>query len=94
MAKKSFIGGAGGIDTIISDMKSIKAKEPTRVEIQIKSNKEGTLSGESRATYILQDVIIERIKEIAYIERKKIKEVVSEAFEAYIKNYDKHNKQK
>ena len=47
---------------------------------------------EKRATFIVRSDHIERLKAIAFWERKKIKEVLSDALEGYFKGLDKDGK--
>lgn len=49
---------------------------------------EGTLPGDTRATFIVNKKVVDRIKEIAFKNDLKIKEVVDRAFREFINNYD------
>jgi hypothetical protein len=51
----------------------------------VKSSQKGLKSGWIRATFILRDDYLEKIKALAYWERKKVKEVVDEALGFYLK---------
>ncbi len=57
----------------------------------VNSIKKGLLPSEIRATFIVTDNILEKVKAIAYWERLNIKEVVQEAFQDYIAAYEKKN---
>ena len=48
--------------------------------------KKGLKEGWTRATLIIKDEHLEKIKEVAYWDRKKIKEIVDEALTNYFKN--------
>jgi len=48
--------------------------------------KKGLKEGWTRATLIIKDEHLEKIKEVAYWDRKKIKEIVDEALTSYFKN--------
>jgi hypothetical protein len=51
----------------------------------IKTTQQGLQDGWTRATFILKKHHLEKIKELAYWERKTIKEVLDEALESYLK---------
>jgi hypothetical protein len=50
-----------------------------------KTSEKGLQDGWTRATFILRREYLERLKASAYWERKKIKEVIDEALELYLK---------
>lgn len=50
-----------------------------------KTSEKGLQEGWTRATFILRRDYLERLKACAYWERKKIKEVIDEAFGLYLK---------
>ena len=49
------------------------------------SSQQGLKDGWTRATFILKKEYLDKIKGLAYWERKKVKEVMDEALEAYLK---------
>jgi len=51
----------------------------------IKTTQQGLHDGWTRATFILRKNHLEKIKELAYWERKTIKEVLDEALASYLK---------
>jgi hypothetical protein len=53
--------------------------------ISIKTTQRGLHDGWTRATFILRKHHLEKIKELAYWDRKTIKEVMDEALGAYLK---------
>jgi hypothetical protein len=53
--------------------------------IQTKTSYEGLREGWTRATFILREGYLEKIKSLAYWKRKNIKEVMDEALEEYLK---------
>lgn len=55
------------------------------------STKKGLSASEIRATFIVTEHILEKIKAIAYWERLNIKEVVQDALEDFINAYEKKN---
>ena len=50
-----------------------------------KTSQEGLKDGWIRATFILRKDYLEKLKAIAYWERKRIKEVIDEALRLYLK---------
>lgn len=50
-----------------------------------KTSEEGLKDGWIRATFILRKDYLEKLKALAYWERKKIKEVVDDALSLYLK---------
>ena len=50
-----------------------------------KSSQKGLRNGWTRATFILRNDYLEKVKALAYWERKKVKEVIDEALETYLK---------
>jgi len=50
-----------------------------------KSSEEGLRKGWTRATFILRKDYLEKVKGLAYWERKKMKEVIDEALGAYLR---------
>ena len=53
--------------------------------VTIKTSQKGLKKGWTRATFILKSDYLEKIKALAYWERKEIKEVVDELLEFYLK---------
>ena len=51
----------------------------------VKTKQQGLHDGWTRATFILRQHHLEKIKELAYWERRTIKEVINEALESYLK---------
>jgi hypothetical protein len=51
----------------------------------IKSSQRGLRRGWTRATFILREDYLEKLKALAYWERKKVKEVIGEALAGYLK---------
>jgi hypothetical protein len=58
---------------------------------KVSSAEKGTKPGEARKTYILPVELIHKSAEIAYIERKYEKEIVTEALLKYVAAYEKKN---
>jgi len=85
-----------GYESFFSPKKATtKKKRPgrprTSTKVITKGNtpEDGTRYGERRITYILKKEIIDKIEDVAYWERKMIKEVVSEALMTYIEAFEK-----
>ena len=53
--------------------------------VSTKTTQQGLHHGWTRATFILRKHHLEKIKELAYWERRTIKEVIDEALEGYLK---------
>lgn len=58
-----------------------------------KESQRGTKEGETRVTYILQEKLIEQIKDIAYWEREQLKDLVGDVLSKFVKDYIKKNKE-
>lgn len=56
-----------------------------------KTSQEGTKENEVRATFIVNENLLEKLKAIAYWERELIKDVVNTALENAIVQYEKKN---
>jgi hypothetical protein len=50
----------------------------------IKTTQQGLQDGWTRATFILRKHHLEKLKELAYWERRTIKEVIDEALDSYL----------
>jgi len=50
-----------------------------------------TITEEVRATFIVNSDHLEKLKAVSYWQRKKIKNIVDEAFQHYIDSYEKKN---
>ena len=53
--------------------------------MQTKTSYDGLREGWTRATFILREDYLEKIKSLAYWKRRNIKEVMDEALEEYLK---------
>lgn len=80
MSKKNFTSG----------LESLLGGEPKKKEIVLKE-KEKSKPKDIRFTQIIEEEIIKNIKNIAYWERLKIKDVVRQAFIDRIEKYEKKN---
>lgn len=94
MSKKTFTGGLNSLlgEQPTAQQPKKKAGRPqTSTKVTIKSTQEGTKEGESRATFILKDELVDKAKAIAYWERIMIKDVINLALEEAIAKYEKKN---
>lgn len=96
----------GGLDMLISPStpKTEETKEtppqkakrgrPREINRKItKSSQSGLRDGLTRATFIVNEDTLQRLKDRAYIDRKPLKELVSEAIDYYLdKTKDKETK--
>ncbi len=97
MAKKNF----GGLNSLLK--KTTPSKEKTEdaiIKNEIPKSKEtntsklGTKSGETRATFIVNEQQLELIKALALWDRENIKEIMFNALQDYIDNQDSDKIQK
>jgi hypothetical protein len=85
------------VPVVVPEPPSIAAApEPEVVEepetpMSVASVKRGLKGNETRATFIVDETLLEKLKAIAYWERLNIKEVINETFQNYIDNYEKQN---
>lgn len=90
MSKKNF---KGGLDSLLGEEKKKKGRGRPKTSTRkiTKSSQEGTKEKETRATFIVNEDLLEKLKAIAYWDRKLIKEVVHEVFEKAVESYEKDN---
>ena len=58
---------------------------------EVSSIKKGLKNDETRATFIVREDLLEKLKAIAYWERLNIKEVINEALDRYVGGYERQN---
>jgi hypothetical protein len=90
MSKKDFTGGLNSLLGEIPDKPKKGRPQTVTKEIQ-KSSQEGTKENEIRATFIVNEEILEKLKAVAYWDRVLIKNVIDEALRDYIAKYEKAN---
>jgi len=100
MSKKSF---KGGLDSLLGgspEEQEIKkrfdkvkptAGRPKTKKTITKESQRGTKEGEIRATFILKESLVEKIKDMAYWERVQIKDFIGSLIEEAISRYEKKN---
>lgn len=90
MSKKDF---KGGLDSLLGESPTVgrgRPKGATAPAREVtKTSQEGTKGSETRATFIVNEDQLEKLKAIAYWDRLMIKDVVAKAFEEYIARYEK-----
>jgi len=84
MSKKPRLG-SDPLSWIKDSRKEIKDSKQSLHSIQSNTTKQGLKEGWARATFIVREDYIDRLKAVAYWDRKHIKEVVDEALTAYLK---------
>lgn len=92
MSKKNF---TGGLNSLLGDQEDRpkRGRPKTKKKEITKSSQEGTKPKETRATFIVNEELLEKIKTIAYWDRELIKEVIEEALEDRVKKYVKKNRE-
>jgi len=61
-----------------------KQSKHSKQKKSLKSSKTGLKDGWTRATFIVKESLLEKAKDLAYWERKKIQEVIDDALCSYI----------
>ena len=93
-----FSGTASGLDLLISntqneqpltvqptDLTKPKRGRPKEIHRTItKASQNGLHEGWTRATFIVKEDVLAKLKDRAYIDRRNLKDVVSEALEHYL----------
>ena len=87
MSKKNF---TGGLNSLLGDQpeKPKRGRPVTQTKEITKSSQEGTKENETRATFIVNEDLLEKLKAIAYWDRKLIKEVVNTALQDIVDKYE------
>lgn len=90
MSKKNF---SGGLNSLLGEQpeKPKKGRPVTQTKEVTKSSQEGTKENEVRATFIVREDLLEKLKAIAYWDRLLIKEVVNTALQEAVDKYEKNN---
>lgn len=90
MSKKNF---TGGLNSLLGDQpeKPKRGRPVTQTKEIIKSSQEGTKENETRATFIINEELLEKLKAIAYWDRVLIKDVVNTALQETVAKYEKKN---
>jgi hypothetical protein len=90
MSKKNF---TGGLNSLLGDQpeKPKRGRPVTQTKEITKSSQEGTKENETRATFIINEELLEKLKAIAYWDRVLIKDVVNTALQETVTKYEKKN---
>ena len=91
MSKKDF---KGGLNSLMGDQPETPAKRGrpvTQFKEITKSSQEGTKENETRATFILNEVLLDKLKAMAYWDRVLIKDVFNSALIDAIAKYEEKN---
>ena len=90
MSKKNF---TGGLNSLLGDQpeKPKRGRPVTQTKEITKSSQEGTKENETRATFIINEELLDKLKAIAYWDRVLIKDVVNTALQETVANYEKKN---
>jgi len=90
MSKKDF---TGGLNSLLGDQpeKPKRGRPVTQTKEITKSSQEGTKEKETRATFIVNEELLEKLKAIAYWDRVLIKDVVNTALQEIVVKYEKKN---
>ena len=90
MSKKNF---TGGLNSLLGDQpeKPKRGRPVTQTKEITKSSQEGTKENETRATFIINEELLDKLKAIAYWDRMKIKDVIASALEEAVNKYEKKN---
>lgn len=91
MSKKNF---TGGLSSLLGDnnpeTKATKVGRPkTQFKEVTKSSQEGTKENETRATFIVNEELLDKLKAIAYWDRVLIKDIINIALKDAIAKHEK-----
>ena len=87
----------GGLDSLLGAQppkqpERKKAGRPkTSTRVVEKSSQEGIRDGYTRATFIVNEALLDKFKAIAYWDRALIKNMINTALEDYVTRYEKTN---
>lgn len=71
-------------DSDEASKKATRGRPKTSTREITKTSQEGTKEGETRATFIIKEDLLEKVKALAYWDRQQIKSVISDALESYL----------
>jgi len=91
MSKKSF---TSGLNSLLGEQaeKPKPGRPATQKKEVVSSAERGTLENETRATFIINKDTLRKIKMIAWYDRVLHKDVINEALERYITDWEIENK--
>jgi ribosomal protein S25 len=90
MSKKNF---TGGLNSLLGNQpaKPKRGRPVTQIKEITKSSQEGTKENETRATFIINEELLEKLKAIAYWDRVLIKDVINTSLAETVVKYEKKN---
>jgi hypothetical protein len=90
MSKKNF---TGGLSSLLGEKpEAVKKGRPvTQFKEITKTSQEGTKINETRATFIVNEDLLEKLKALAYWDRVLIKDVMNTALEEVVAKYESKN---
>lgn len=77
------------IENNIQDIKPKKGRPITQTKEVHKSSQQGTKGNETRATFIVNEELLDKVKAMAYWERKQIKEIINLALLDAVAKYER-----
>ena len=88
MSKKNF---TGGLNSLLGDQpeKPKRGRPVTQTKEITKSSQEGTKENETRATFIINEELLDKLKAIAYWDRVLIKDVINTALQDAVAKHEK-----
>ena len=93
--KKDFTGGLSSLlgenEPPESEEKKNTGRSVVRAKEITKTSQIGTKEEEIRATFIVNESALEKVKAIAYWDRVQIKDVIADALTIYINQYEMRN---
>lgn len=86
MSKKNFTGGLSSLlgEAKVEDKTAKVGRPKTQFKEITKSSQEGTKENETRATFIVNEELLDKLKAIAYWDRVLVKDVLNTALQEYI----------
>lgn len=83
MSKKNF---TGGLSSLLGDQPETpkRGRPVTQTKEITKSSQEGTKENETRATFIINEELLDKLKAIAYWDRVLVKDVLNTALQEYV----------
>jgi hypothetical protein len=90
MSKKDFTGGLSSLLGDLPEKKKV-GRPITQTKEVTKSSQEGTKDGETRATFIVKEDLLDKLKAVAYWDRLLIKDVINQALADAVTKYEKKN---
>jgi ribose 1,5-bisphosphokinase PhnN len=84
MAGKTFKGGMDSLLGASRNLTKKRGRPKVNTREITKTSQAGTKLGETRATFIMNEDQLEKVKALAYWDRVSIKDILSQAIDAYL----------